>query len=503
MNLISLIKLLTLASFFVLGVKAEAQSCDNPLSINLRTNCETAFKGDDAKIKTCASSLNCLQTKKEEDEKAAADKDKADVKCDAALAKYDTAMKDTDAECERLGGTSSAECRRKAKECAASVSGGYESPDGESAVNSITKLINVYGKMQNGETATAAEGCVTDDVDAAKREEERIDDKITRLREETQDIKEKAVAADKELAEKKQDVEKEMLDVEKDAEKEKFQKLTKNQEDAGRMQKAIMNSEKKRRDNILRIADKNVEIANFTFAHQKLNLALSDSRITKECRDKSIAAMNLKLKGTIDPKSGKEIKPKFSQRESMQFKKDLKQEESNCIQERALQRLETTKALVDQKRKVKVEIDSLTASNVDEEKAIATEIKQMEALKAIATEEEAKAIEAKTKKLNSLNKTVTDMEKYVTDKKKSYDEKTKAKNDLIDKLVLDRQNVKPKFKKVLSTVETSGRAASTYLNMCCNFKDKNDNHADCTRVTTDEPQGLTSKTKISKPGKVK
>lgn len=510
MRAVSLIKLLTLASFFVLGVGAEAQSCDNPLSINLRTNCETQFKDDAAKIKTCSSSLNCLQTKKEEDDKAKqdkkdeeAEKEKFTIKCDAALSKYDTAMKDTDSECERLGGGSSIECRRKAKECAAGLSGGLDSSDGDSAVQSITNLINVYGKMQNGGATNVAEGCVTDDVDAAKREEERIDDKITRLREETQDIKEKAVATDKELAEKKQDVEKEMLDVEKDAEKEKFQKLTKNQEDAGRMQKAIMNSEKKRRDNILRIADLNVEIANFTFAHQKLNLALSDSRITKECRDKSVAAMNLKVKGTIDPKSGKEIRPKFTQRESMQFKKDLRQEESNCIQERALQRLETTKALVDQKRKVKVQIDSLSASNVDEEKAIATEIKQMDALKAIAADEEAKAIEAKTKKLNSLNKTVTDMEKYVADKKKSYDEKTKAKNDLIDKLQLDRQNVKPKFKKVISTVESSGRAASTYLNMCCNFKDKNDNHTDCTRVSTDEPEGITSKTKISKPGKVK
>ena len=180
-------------------------------------------------------------------------------------------MKETAEECARFGEGSSAECRRKARECASGVSGGFESNDGDSAVQSITNLINVYGKMQNGAGNSAVdEGCVTDDPDAEKREVERIDDKITRLSEETQDIKEKAVAADKELAEKKQDVEKEMLDVEKDAEKEKFLKLTKNQEDAGRMQKAITNSEKKRRDNILRIADKNVEIANFTFAHQKV-----------------------------------------------------------------------------------------------------------------------------------------------------------------------------------------------------------------------------------------
>ncbi len=515
MNPISLIKLLTLASFFVLGIqfkahaesKEECQVKNNKLAKAECTPAKIAAHQALNKLASPQAFSECVLTKTAEFETvnvcdaltSKADKDRDEAKCDAALAKYDTAMKDTDAECERLGGGTSAECRKKAKECRSGLTGGLDSPDGESAVDSITSLINVFAKTQNAEAPSAVEGCVTDDEDAAKKEEERVDDKITRLREEIQDIQEKAVAADKELADKKQDVEEKMLDVEKDAEKEKFQKLTKNQEDAGRMQKSIMNSEKKRRDNILRIADKNIEIANFTFAHQKLNLALSDSRITKECRDKSIAAMNLKVKGSLDPKSGKEIRPKFTQRESMQFKKDLKQEESNCILERALQRTETTKALVDQKRKVIVEIDSLNASNVDEEKAIATEIKQMDALKAIATEEEAKAIEAKNKKLTSLNKTVTDMEKYVTDKKKTYDEKTKAKNDLIDELQLKRQKVKPKFKKVISTVQSSGRAASTFLNMCCNFRDAKDNHTDCDRVTTDEPEGITAKTKIGKP----
>lgn len=525
MKPISLIKLLTLASFFALGTTVFAAddgetkdacrlriSKDATKKAEINATCSRTSYTDpttgDSKERASTpkelaacnkAELAALLSAECDDKESQKDKNAA---CKTALEKYDNAMKETDAECERLGGGTSAECRRKARECSAGLNGGIDSEDGDSAVASLTNLINVYGKMQNGGAPNVAEGCVTDDVDAAKREEERIDDKITRLREETQDIKEKAVAVDKELAEKKQDVEKEMLDVEKDAEKDKFQKLTKNQEDAGRMQKAIMNSEKKRRDNILRIADKNVEIANFTFAHQKLNLALSDSRITKECRDKSVAAMNLKLKGTIDPKSGKEIRPKFTARESLQFKKDLKSEESNCIQERALQRVETTKALVDQKRKVKVEIDTLTASNVDEEKAIASEIKQMEALKTIAADEEAKAIEAKTKKLNSLNKSVTDMEKYVTDKKKNYDEKTKAKNDLIDKLQLDRQNVKPKFKKVISTVETSGRSASAYLNQCCNFSDSKENHSDCSRVLTDEPAGRTTKSKV-KPAKIK
>ncbi len=518
MKQILLIKLLTLASFFVLASTGYAAADEES-----KEACRLRVNKDSAKIRTSCSSKTTVTTnssgdqtekfllgpqieacvKTELDALIAAEcgdmeskKDK-NISCKAALDKYDEAMKKTDEECNRMNVGSITECRKKARECAKGLdSFGSEEPDDESATSAIVRMIGVYGEMQgNAAGNTSAAGCVLENDDKAAEKEERIDDKITRVREEIQDLKQKSTEVDKELADKKQDVEKEMLEVEKDADKAKFDKQTKTQEETGRMQKAIMNSEKKRRDNILKIADLNVDIANFTFAHQKLNLALSDDRITKECRDKSIAAMNLKMKGSYDPKSGKEIKPKFTQKESMQFKKDLKLDESNCLQEKALQRLETTKALVDAKRKVKIQVDNLTTGNVDEEKAIANEIKQMEALKKIADEDEKKAIESKFKKLASLNKAVTDMEKHVTDKKKSYDEKSKAKEDQISKMLLDRQNVKPKFAKVSSVVSASGRAASVYLNQCCAFTEKSKaNHSDCGRVTETEPEGKTRKT---------
>ncbi len=498
----TLFKVLTVVGLFVLGYEIKAESCSNTLGVSLRTNCDTLYKAEPEKMKACALALECLQSKKEDDDKAKQEEKEAKVECKQALKDYDDAMKKTDEECNRMSVEKISECRERARQCSKGLdSFQSENGDTESATASIVKMIGIYGQMQGSAAGNpnVAAGCVLENDDKAAEKEERIDDKITKIREEIQDLKEKATEADNKLNEKKQDVDKEMLDVEKDADKAKFEKQTKTQEEAGRMQKAVMNSEKKRRDNLLRIADLEVDMANFSFAHQKLNLALSDNRITKECRDKSIAAMNAKVKGSVDPKTGKIFTPKFSQQESLQFRKDLKSEESNCLQEKALQRQETTKALIDAKRKVKVQVDTLTASNTDEEKAIAADLKQMESLKAIATEEEKKDIDNKLKKLNSLNKSVTDMEKHIVDKKKSYEEKSKAKEDQISKLLLDRQNVKPKFAKVSSTVEVSGRAASVYLNQCCAFADKAKNHSDCSRVTSVEPEAKTRATVKTTP----
>lgn len=487
MKAISLIKLLTLVCFLVVGVGA------------VESFAATASKSDVDEETNCASYENakdCENWKADYKRKQSKD-EKKELKseCKQALKEYDDAMKKTDEECGRLNTESNQACRDKAKSCAKGLdSFGSSEPDSETAAGSIVKLIGIYGQMQGVESGTnpAANGCVIENDDKAQAEEEKIDDKVTRLREEIQDLKDKSTEADNKFNEKKQDVEKEMHDIEVEADKAKFEKQTQAQKEAGQMQKAIMASEKKRKDNLVTIADLQVDLANFSFAHQKINLTLSDASITKECRDRATATLEAKMKGTVDPKTGKEVKPKFTLQQSAQFKKDLKFAESNCLQEKALVKQETIKSLIDSKRKVQVKIDNLKASNDDEAKAIENEMKQMEALKNIAAEEEKKAIDAKFKKLAALNQSVLDMEKHTADKKKTYDEKAKAKEDQISKLLLDRQKVRSKFAKVSGVVSESGRAASRYVNQCCSSKTASENHSDCSRVLSAEPESKTA-----------
>lgn len=519
MKAISLIKLLTLVGFLVVGFYAQADN-ENETKEVCRTRitkknqdsiariCEkkpitttnsagvrtsqppTEDDIDECKTKKLNELLNaeCGDKETNKDKKAS---------CRQAYKEYTDAQKKTGIECANIDVKDNKECREKAKSCKKSLDTfGNEGQDSETAAGAIVNLIGVYDKMQNssGRNSTL-NGCLIENDDSAKKEEERIDDKITKIREDIQDLKEKATEADKKLNEKRQEVEKDMLDVEKDADKAKFDKQTKNQEDAGRMQKAIMASETKRKLNLNKIADIQVEIANFSFAHQQLNLSLSDAIISKKCRDVSNAAIATKLKGSINPATGKEVKPKFSQQESAQFKKDLKLEETNCLQQAALSKQAKAKELIDAKRAKNVQIEALNSSNADEAKSVENELKQMEALKAISTEEEAKSIETKLKKLDTLNKSVVDMEKHIADKKKSYDEKSKAKDELISKLVLDRQNVKSRFAKVSSTAEDSKDRASDYLQLCCS--DKNALDVNCTKVEKSDPDAPKGKKGIS------
>lgn len=530
MKAISLIKLLTLVCFLVVGANIKAEdyknkeeclrkttgSCTEAEINEYITTTKTIVNGatqESSSISKGEARKQCENKKKEDacqKYESTSESKESKEECKQTYKDYIEAQKNTAKECLLVGEKSNEECRIKADKCANDLNSfGSPKEDSDNAADSIVKILGVYEQMQgvasgNPNTGNSVSGyCAMEKDEKAKEAEQTIDDKITRLREEIQDLKEKSTEADNKFNEKKQEVEKEMLDIEKEADKAKFEKQTKTQEDAARMQKAVMASEKKRKDNLVKIADLQVELANFSFAHQKINLALSDARITKECRDKAKATLEAKVKGTIDPKTGRQVKPTFTQQESIQFKKDLKFEESNCLQERALQKQETIKGLIDSKRKVQVQIDNLKTSNDDEAKAIENEMKQMEALKAIAVEEEQKAIESKFKALGALNQSVVDMEKYTADKKKTYEEKTKAIEDQINKLLLDRQNVKAKFAEVSAKATESRDRASDFLMKCCASSDPKANDANCGKVKTSNPDAERPSTRKSTSGTAK
>ncbi len=485
MKALSLVKFFTLVGFLVMGGQAQAAAakCDTMPGVNIRTNCETKFKGKDDDIRDCAGVVQCLQEKKEDDDTAKTDKDKADGKCDSLLGKYYEASSKMKEECSRLNVNDAAACRNTANNCKKGLDS-FGSGDGESTSMAFVNILGAYGQMEAmkaGGSPGALGGCVIENDDKAATEEERIDDKITRLREEIADLKDKATEADNKFNEKKQDVEKEMLAIEKEADKDKFSRQTKNQEEAGRMQRAIMASEKKRKDNLVRMSDLQVLIADLTFEHQTININLSDKGVTKVCKKKRDDALAAMLAGAVDPKTGKTSKPKFTQKESGQIKKDVKFLETQCLQAAALEKQKLVKTLINKKRKMQSDVENLEVANADETKAIENEIKQMQELKKIGTEEEKKAIEAKLKDLNSLNKTVTDLETITMNKKRTYAEKAKAKEDQINKLILDKQNVKARFAKVSSVAEVGGEAAARYMQECCtnSSKEHSKNHKSC------------------------
>lgn len=489
MKAISLVKSLTVVVLFVAGVPAvAADSCTNTLGVTLRTNCETKYKGQDDKVKECSSTLECLQSKKEDDDKLKADAKESAEECKSLLSAYDKDMEDTDVECKRMKLDDTTECLEKANSCGKGLDSFSEND--ESATASIVNMIGIYGQMQANAAGapssgnTNLPGCVIENSDKEKDKESTVDDKITRIREEISDLKAKATEADKDFNDKKNEVENQINDAQKDLDKAKFEKQTQNQKDAAQIQKAMLASDKKRKDNLVKMADIQVAMGDLNFQVQQINLDLSSDTVTARCRGETVKNLNAKTAGSVDPKTGKVTNPKYTLQQSAQIKKDLQIAEANCFQQTALAKQKVIKGIANDKRSKQVQIDQMLSENADEATAFDNDKKQMDSLKAISDQEEQKMMDNSFKKMNTLNQSVIDMQQHVVDKKKTYDEKIQAKNDQINKLLIERQNVTAKFTKVSSTVSKSKRAASNYINQCCSDKNKLDKG--CKRVQSSE-----------------
>jgi hypothetical protein len=481
MKATTLFKLFTVVCFLMIGqVSGAAESCEE--------KCDTTNAIPSTGNTTDASYNNAVKANercKARCEKADQRDEKLIGQCKELRNKYDEAAKKASEECARMGEENYASCMQKARDCSKGLSSfGSEEQDGDSVASSLVNLIGVYGQMQGSSNNGADPSCVIENDEKEADKEARDDEKITSLRADIENLKEDAVKEDERLDEKRQKVEEEMQQVEKDFDKVSTDNKTKNQTDAGNMQKKILDAEKKKKANLVKIMNIQTQIANLAFGHQEVNLSFADNLVTRECRAASSAVKEAALK----------VKQKFSNVESAKLVQDMKTAETVCLQKKAIEKQKVIKGLVDMKRQYQSEVDTLNSSNADETKSIEADQKQIEALKTIMTESEAKELEQKNKKLTSLNKSVTDLETSIANKKKSLEAKQKAKQDQIDKILMDRQKVKSKFTKVYSSAVTTTSSARQFVSECCatDYKPKSSdrttvkgNEDACTRMRSE------------------
>ncbi|AGH94415.1 hypothetical protein [Pseudobdellovibrio exovorus] len=379
---------------------------------------------------------------------------------------YDTAVNKTIEACSYLNVGSVQQCQQKAAACASGSTNVTNTFQNENSIGNLMVSVMQMRMAASGNQAADASSCLSlEDDEKAAREKDRIDEKISRLRREITEDKEKAGKADNDLNKKRREVEEKMAKLEEEANKAKVQRQTRTQEQANNLQKKILDAEKKRRQNSNTIAEKQIQIADLSFGHQEINLQFDPSRVQTAC-DERINKLKTEKMTTTD-KNGNKTTRTLTNAQAAQMKKYLQEEQSNCIKEKALEQQAKVKGLVNAKRKLEMEIDELNASNADEAKAIESETKNLQALQGIADGEEAKELEIKLSKLNSLNLSVTDMEQYVVSQKETIDERIKNRENEINELTLQKNNVRARYSRVSSTVEGSAIAARNFVGQCC------------------------------------
>lgn len=379
-----------------------------------------------------------------------------ETECRSLLNSYDETMEDAIEQCSRMNVGSIRECQSQAARCSGrgdvfNTEGGFS--------NLMTGIMQI-----NMGATQSADGCYISDDDRAARERERIDDRISRLRDQISDDKEDANKADEDLNKKRREVEEDMAEVEEDFNKKQIERQTKSQEDAAALQKQILEAEKRRRNNANQIAEKTVQMANVAFDQQQAALEFAQSRVDAACNQRLEA---MKEQQTMTTVNGQRKKKKLTAAQANQVKRMLEAERESCYREVALGQQRKNKEILDKKNKLQREIDELEASSADELKAIDNQRQSLEQMKTILDQEEAKELEVKMKKLDSLNKSVTDMEQSVQRRKQIIAERILSREQDIQRLVEQRNNVQQRFAQVSSDVSRGSTAARNFVGQCC------------------------------------
>ena len=486
MKAITLVKSFTVVLIFLAGVVSEAGTCTGYLN---KEDCVSKksysiakqMKCDDKKGADGTSDYTQIRSCKDDAKEQAgndsiceacdskSEMNDAKASCDSKFAEYQTSLKATNAACAKAKGGSLSTCRDKAAAC------GMDASDVESG----SDLSGMIGMLMSGSNPKNSSGgaCALYDPTFEERKGQ-IDDQIQRLKDEQVDAVTKQSELDDELNNKKNEVNEKVSDLEAEFRKADTEKKTQSQQEAADLQKKILASDKVIRDNLIKVADKNVEIANLSFGIQQIMIESSNLAVNKNCTDKYNAAFNAAF-GLVTGADGKKTKPKYTMRENSKIRADLRLIQTQCLQIEGVKRDAQLKGIADKRRSLTVEIDTYMKSNEDEQKSIALDRKALEDKEKLLTDDQKKALEEKNTKLDNLNKSVVDFAAVVDKKKKALDAKIEARNVQIKTLSDRKNNLQPIFDDVQSTISDSRDAGAAYKAACCTVKPY---HTGCVQV---------------------
>ena len=504
MNATTLVKSFTVVLIFVAGVHTKAvEGCGSYLH---QEDCiaKMFIKIAGSTMDKCDAKPNatdiqsCRTTAKEkaaEDPTCMACPSKSDLSegkadCESKFTEYLSSLKATNKACAKASAPGIANCSNAARSCGMPVS----SAEGEGDMMSIlASLTNIGG------SAAGAGGCNLYDPTLATRKAE-FDDKIARLEDEKVEAVTKQAELDDELNQKKNEVNEKISDLEAEYRKAETEMKNQSMQEAADLQKKILASNKKIRDNLARIADKNTEIANLSFGIQQIMIESSDYAMNKACRDK-VEAAKAAVMAPVTGADGKKRPPKYTMKESQKIKADLKHVETQCKDIENVKRGAQLKGIADKRRLLMVEIDTFQKSNQDEQKSIELDRKALEDKEKLLTENQKKALDEKNIKLDNLSKSVMDMAAIVDRKKKALDAKIKKRDEQIADLIRQKNEVKPIYDEVESSMEDSRDAATAYIGKCCPKKPAT-RHSGCAqaergqKAAGESPSGIDTGTGI-------
>ncbi len=446
MNAFSIIKLLTLVSFLVVGQVSLAQDAKKADSSAASTSSKKNIAPEDVDSNTICSEYDnakkCRDKKEQLEEESSAARD-ARLECRANKTKYDELSAKSSMACGAFEKTKSpkgnknscaeniASCRQKIEAMEDTKIGSTVSTDGKSSTDlmfqiAMTGIQSKLGTAASGDQSGAV-SCVKE-PDAKERKEAKKD-KNKEIKELEKEIKKESDEQAKLLEkqrEKLDEIKKKTNEIEADYKKELLKKDTKEREQTAEINKSSVDTAKKLRQYGTAITKEQQSLAKERLNYQKSMLDLTSEKVTARCKQEFEALkqgiINIKIGDPSNSSSEKQQLEALAKQYkgkatgTAQLTELLNMAKKTCFEKANSQIADVNLASNQNIQTINGRIEELQQSINDEKKTAENNLTAIEAVKKGMTDEKAAEEKEKLDKLSALNEEVINFQTSTEEK---------------------------------------------------------------------------------------
>lgn len=487
MKLISYLKTLTVVSLILTSVSTRAQSSNQTY-----VQCLEACGRIQQNTQVVAGSSATVDTSQRQYEicRARCDANRQDAQqnqtdCSSLYQRYSDATSRAGAQCskEGLGGIGS--CSQQISQCSGMFNLG--GPVGDDPMGGLT---NVLGAMMMSQSGGPGSGCIDQSDNSVEQQKNSIDRQIYEIKKEiNKSIGEKAKKKG-EIAKKNAEIEKEKIKAQQEADKIKVQ----NQKDLGQkkaaIDKLVLELKAKQFGRLMEINKTGRELANSQFKIQQFMIQFADKQVQTKCGSDADAMAQAKRSGVVPkgaPAGTKPVSRKLTKKDQQEI--DLAYQ--TCLQVAALSKRAELKKIQDEQAAARDKIATLQESNKQDNEAIESQKIEFEEAKKIAVQEDKNAEDVKLRTDAALDKSLAEFKTQIDEEIRGIEQENQGRLEQIQVLLLQKQNVKPKYSSLPGLFEDRSRASTAYQTRCCNQRPSSANDRNCSTVSEDAGFGDT------------
>ncbi len=491
MKLFSSLKTLTVVSLILTGVSSWGQTRSSSYSDCLG-RCATTYPvvavGSTPNASGTSTAVLDSNAPGREICRARCDADRSDAQqnqqeCSSLYQRYNDASSRAGAQCSKEGLGNMGSCSQQISQCSGMFNLG--GPLGDDPTGGLT---NVLGALMMTQSGGQGSGCVDQSDNSVEQQKNSIDRQIFDMKQQiNKSVGEKAKKRG-EISKKNAEIEKEKIKAQQEADKIKVQNQKDLAQKKAAIDKLVLELKAKQFGRLMEINKTGRELANSQFKIQQFMIQFADKQVQTKCGSDAEAMAQAKRTGAVPKGAPAGTKP-ASRKLTKKDQQEIDLAYQTCLQVAALSKRAELKKIQDEQATARDKIATLQESNKQDAEAIEAQKIEFEEAKKIAMQEDKNADDIKLRTDTALDKSLAEFKTQIDEEIRGIEQENQGRLEQIQTLLLQKQNVKPKYSSLPGLFEDRQRASTAFQTRCCNQRDRSANDRNCGTVSDDTGYG--------------